>query len=220
MTEARPAGRRSSRVRGRQKAAFVQLPKRQLASPYPPLEIVSGDQIEAIHDASMQVLEEIGMNFLLPEAREILRQAGAEVDGDGPRVAPGAPVEGRGARHVRQRDDRRDRAALRDGRDGARADERRHDDRGAGPQPPLPPPLMTGPPVEDVAARHHQVRARSSRTHAPRYFLLVGRRPAPEPDVARVVAAVARLEHGALATRPAPYVEDVPSGQRGQRARR
>ena len=34
----------------------------------------------------MQVLEEIGMNFLLPEAREILRQAGAEVDGEGPRV--------------------------------------------------------------------------------------------------------------------------------------
>jgi len=86
MTETRPAGRRSSRVRGRQKAAFVQLPRRQLASPYPPMEIVSADQIEAIHQASMQVLEEIGMNFLLPEAREILRRAGAEVDGEGPRV--------------------------------------------------------------------------------------------------------------------------------------
>jgi len=86
MNEARPAGRRSSRVRGRQKAAFVQLPRRQLTSPYPPMEIVSAEQIESIHRASMQVLEEIGMNFLLPEAREILRQAGAEVDGEGPRV--------------------------------------------------------------------------------------------------------------------------------------
>jgi trimethylamine--corrinoid protein Co-methyltransferase len=86
MNEARPAGRRSSRVRGRKKAAFVQLPRRRLTSPYPPMEIVSADQIEAIHQASMQVLEEIGMNFLLPEAREILRQAGAEVESDGPRV--------------------------------------------------------------------------------------------------------------------------------------
>jgi len=84
--ETRPAGRRGSRARGRVKAAFVQLPRRSLASPYPPMEIVSADQIETIHQASMQVLEEIGMNFLLPEAREILRRAGAEVEGDGPRV--------------------------------------------------------------------------------------------------------------------------------------
>jgi len=86
MNQARPAGRRSSRVRGRRKAAFVQLPRRRLTSPYPPMEIVSAEQIEAIHQASMQVLEEIGMNFLLPEAREILRQAGAEVESGGPRV--------------------------------------------------------------------------------------------------------------------------------------
>jgi len=57
MSEARPAGRRSSRVRGRQKPAFVQLPRRQLTNPYPPMEIVSAEQIEAIHQASMQVLE-------------------------------------------------------------------------------------------------------------------------------------------------------------------
>jgi trimethylamine--corrinoid protein Co-methyltransferase len=86
MNEARPVGRRSSRVRGRQKAAFVQLPRRRLTSPYPPMEIVSAEQVEAIHQASMQVLEEIGMNFLLPEAREMLRQAGAEVESGGPRV--------------------------------------------------------------------------------------------------------------------------------------
>ncbi|MDX1575396.1 MAG: trimethylamine methyltransferase family protein, partial [Kiloniellales bacterium] len=86
MNETRPAGRRGSRVRGREKAAFVQLPRRQLTSPYPPMEIVSPDQIEAIHDASMTVLEEIGMNFLLPEAREILRQAGADVESGGSRV--------------------------------------------------------------------------------------------------------------------------------------
>jgi trimethylamine--corrinoid protein Co-methyltransferase len=50
------------------------------------MEIVSADEIEAIHRASLDVLEEIGMNFLLPEAREILRAAGAEIDSGGPRV--------------------------------------------------------------------------------------------------------------------------------------
>ena len=99
MSETRPAGRRSSRVRGRQKAAFVQLSWRRLASPYPPMEIVSADQIEAIHEASLQVLEEIGMNFLLPEAREILRKAGAEVESGG---APGPLRPGAGGGGGRQ----------------------------------------------------------------------------------------------------------------------
>ncbi|HEX9699500.1 MAG TPA: trimethylamine methyltransferase family protein [Acidobacteriota bacterium] len=86
MNDIRQGGRRSSRVRGRHKAAFVQLPRRPLTNPYPPMEILSADQLEAIHEASLQVLEEIGLNFLLPEAREILRRAGAEVEPGGPRV--------------------------------------------------------------------------------------------------------------------------------------
>jgi trimethylamine---corrinoid protein Co-methyltransferase len=86
MNDIRPAGRRSSRVRGRQKAAFTQLPRRPLTNPYPPMEIVSADQLEAIHRASLEVLEEIGLNFLLPEAREILVRAGAEVEPGAPRV--------------------------------------------------------------------------------------------------------------------------------------
>lgn len=47
-----------------------------------PVEIVSADELESIHQASLQVLEEIGMEFLLPEAREMLRKAGALVDGE------------------------------------------------------------------------------------------------------------------------------------------
>jgi trimethylamine--corrinoid protein Co-methyltransferase len=63
-----------------------QLPRRQLTNPYKPIEILSADQIEAIYEASLQALEEVGLNFLLPEAREILKQAGAEVESDGERV--------------------------------------------------------------------------------------------------------------------------------------
>ncbi|HEX5079050.1 MAG TPA: trimethylamine methyltransferase family protein, partial [Geminicoccaceae bacterium] len=77
------AGRRPRRDRG---AGLSQAPARQLYNPYPPMEILSADQVEAIHQASLRVLAEIGLNFLLPEAREILRQAGADVDPSGPRV--------------------------------------------------------------------------------------------------------------------------------------
>jgi trimethylamine--corrinoid protein Co-methyltransferase len=48
--------------------------------------IVSDDQIEAIHLQSLKVLEEIGMDILLPEARDILGRAGARVDGERVRI--------------------------------------------------------------------------------------------------------------------------------------
>ncbi len=75
--------------RGRQRresSALTQLPRRALRNPYAPIEVLSADQIEAIHDTSMQILEEIGMDFLHPEAREILGRAGAEVEAGSERV--------------------------------------------------------------------------------------------------------------------------------------
>jgi trimethylamine--corrinoid protein Co-methyltransferase len=41
--------------------------------------VVSEDELEAIHQTSLQILEEMGMDFMHDGAREILRQAGAEV---------------------------------------------------------------------------------------------------------------------------------------------
>jgi trimethylamine--corrinoid protein Co-methyltransferase len=43
-------------------------------------EVLSADQIEAIHQASLAILERTGMEVLCPEARSILRDAGAQVD--------------------------------------------------------------------------------------------------------------------------------------------
>jgi trimethylamine--corrinoid protein Co-methyltransferase len=57
------------------------------------MSIVSADEIEAIHHASLRVLSEIGMDFTLPEARDILRKAGATVDGERVRFDP-AMIEG------------------------------------------------------------------------------------------------------------------------------
>ncbi|MFQ6018882.1 MAG: trimethylamine methyltransferase family protein, partial [Kiloniellaceae bacterium] len=77
------------RRRGRQPRsgpALSQLPWRQIRNPYRPIEILSAEQLEAIHDASMRVLEEIGMDFLHPEALDILGRAGAEVEPGSQRV--------------------------------------------------------------------------------------------------------------------------------------
>ena len=79
----RKAGRR--RAGGREGGAAVQAAWRQPRNPYRPQEVFSADQIEAIHAASLEVLQEIGINFLLPEACEMWRQAGAAVEGEGPR---------------------------------------------------------------------------------------------------------------------------------------
>ncbi len=80
--------KRGMRARRRAAAAgrLEQPPPKQLANPYPPFEIASADQIEAIHHASLRVLSEHGINFLLEEARDVLKAAGAEVEPDGPRV--------------------------------------------------------------------------------------------------------------------------------------
>jgi trimethylamine--corrinoid protein Co-methyltransferase len=78
------AGRRPRRDRA--EIGLAQLPFMRLRNPFAPFEIVSADQVEAIHAASLRVLAEIGMNFLLAEARSILAAAGADVERSGPCV--------------------------------------------------------------------------------------------------------------------------------------
>ena len=80
------ARNRSRRRERRDASAFEQPAWRTLRNPYKPIEILEEGQVEAIHDASLRILEEIGMDFLLPEAREILKAAGADVDPGSERV--------------------------------------------------------------------------------------------------------------------------------------
>src|SRR3546814_18893568 len=72
-----PAQRRPGRDR---QAGPGQLAWRAVENPLPPVEVLSADQVEAIHEASLRVLEEVGMDFLHPEALAILKQAGAAVE--------------------------------------------------------------------------------------------------------------------------------------------
>jgi trimethylamine--corrinoid protein Co-methyltransferase len=80
-----PSSRRG-RHRRERATAIPQRPWRRVRNPFPPLQAVSADELESIHDASLRVLEEIGIDFLLPEAREIMKAQGAEVTAGADRV--------------------------------------------------------------------------------------------------------------------------------------
>ena len=68
--------------------SIAQLPIRKVKRRFPPTQIISADEIESIHHASLKVLAEIGMDFLHPDARAILKKAGAQVDGERVRFDP------------------------------------------------------------------------------------------------------------------------------------
>jgi trimethylamine--corrinoid protein Co-methyltransferase len=48
--------------------ALQQRPWKQFTLPYRPIEVLSADQVEAIHDTALTILEEIGMKVLEPRA--------------------------------------------------------------------------------------------------------------------------------------------------------
>ena len=65
---------------------FTQAPYRQKKNPFQPMSIFSVDEIESIHEASLKVLCDTGMDIQSPRAVEILKRGGASIDSDGRRV--------------------------------------------------------------------------------------------------------------------------------------
>ena len=84
----RRRGREGGRRGGGGKATIPQLPWRKVRRHFEPMRIVSDDELESIHRVSLQVLSEIGMDFMLEEARELLKKAGAKVVGERVRFDP------------------------------------------------------------------------------------------------------------------------------------
>jgi trimethylamine--corrinoid protein Co-methyltransferase len=82
------AGRRRgrSRVEGARSRLPEQRPFAQPRMIYRPTEVVSADELEAIHVASLRILAEIGMDFLDHESRDLLAAAGAHVEAGSERV--------------------------------------------------------------------------------------------------------------------------------------
>jgi trimethylamine--corrinoid protein Co-methyltransferase len=81
-----PARRRPGRSSGSARPGRSTARYRALQHRFPPTPVVSEDELEAIHDASLTILEEIGMDFVHDEARQILKRAGVDVRPDTPRV--------------------------------------------------------------------------------------------------------------------------------------
>jgi len=73
--------REGVRHRGRRKpGGAAQLPWRQPVRHLRPLDVLSADQVEAIHDASLRVLESIGVRFASARAADGLLRGGARLD--------------------------------------------------------------------------------------------------------------------------------------------
>ena len=75
--------------------AFEQPPFRQLRVPFEPTRILSDDELESIHLASLRVLKEIGLEVLHDEARRLMKEHGADVREGSERVRfdPGMVLE-------------------------------------------------------------------------------------------------------------------------------
>ncbi len=72
--------RRTAHRRQRPISPLLQLPFRQLRNPLPPLEIITAEQVEQIHQASLHILENVGLDFHDDEALDIWQKAGAKID--------------------------------------------------------------------------------------------------------------------------------------------
>ncbi len=85
MSEREPeVGRRSRRRPGAADVSHAVFDRtrtyRHLRNPFEPLKVFSEDQVAAMHDAALVLLETQGMKVLSADARKVYRQAGAEVD--------------------------------------------------------------------------------------------------------------------------------------------
>ncbi|MET0596405.1 MAG: trimethylamine methyltransferase family protein [Mesorhizobium sp.] len=72
--------RSAERDRARGGGALPQLPLRRVRNPYPPMQMLSADQVEAIHEASLHILENLGIEVMSARALTLFKRAGATID--------------------------------------------------------------------------------------------------------------------------------------------
>ena len=72
--------RRSTRRKQATEFSIPQLPVQNIVNPYPPVEILDLQQLEDIHDASMRILEEIGLLIENDRAKALMLEHGALLD--------------------------------------------------------------------------------------------------------------------------------------------
>ena len=82
MTEGKPNARPKRRGRGAPPAVVREVNYRNLKNPFPPMKVFTDDRIEAMHEAALSVLEDLGIKVLLPEARDLFLKGGATLKAD------------------------------------------------------------------------------------------------------------------------------------------
>ena len=82
MTEGKPNARPKRRGRGAPPAVVREVNYRNLKNPFPPMKVFTDDRIEAMHEAALSVLEDLGIKVLLPEARDLFLKGGATLKDD------------------------------------------------------------------------------------------------------------------------------------------
>jgi trimethylamine--corrinoid protein Co-methyltransferase len=80
MSTRSSAERRATRHQRRTQSPFAQIPFRTIQNHFPPLTVVTPEQIAQLHEASMQILERTGIVFMDAEALDLWEKAGARVD--------------------------------------------------------------------------------------------------------------------------------------------
>ncbi|MEM9717553.1 MAG: trimethylamine methyltransferase family protein, partial [Pseudomonadota bacterium] len=76
------SGGRSGNARRSSTSVIEQLPFKQPINIDRPTEPLDEDGVQAIHNGAMRILEEIGIEFMNPDALEILKKGGATVNGE------------------------------------------------------------------------------------------------------------------------------------------
>lgn len=94
MIDEPTARRGGARGRRRERAAATarEVDYHQLENPFPPVPVFTEDRIEAMHEAALRALEELGMKVLLGEARRLFKEAGCLVDDDSQMVRLGREI--------------------------------------------------------------------------------------------------------------------------------
>jgi len=82
-TETQTPRKRRRKRAAPQKPRIPQLERTRLSNPFQPLDPLSDEQLDEIHNASMQLLEEQGIEVMGELALQLFRQAGAEVSDSG-----------------------------------------------------------------------------------------------------------------------------------------
>lgn len=82
----RRSGGRAGNTRRNSPDVIAQMPWRIPVNTDRPTEPLDGEGIAAIHDGAMRILEEVGIEFLNSEARQVMQQAGCIIKGENVRM--------------------------------------------------------------------------------------------------------------------------------------